>query len=63
MYDVKKYKFLHPGGDKVIQENLGKNIEEEFEEQEHSKSARKFMKTLPVYGVMKGSVAEKELRE
>jgi cytochrome b involved in lipid metabolism len=32
VYDVEKYKFNHPGGDSIIKDNLGKNIEEVFEE-------------------------------
>jgi cytochrome b involved in lipid metabolism len=37
----------HPGGSKIIKPSLGKNIEEPFEDQEHSKSALKDLLQLP----------------
>ena len=50
MYDVKEYMPDHPGGGELIEEHLGKNIEEPFEEAEHTKHAKKLMMALPVIG-------------
>lgn len=41
VYDVQKFKDVHPGGVKIIERELGTNVEEKFEEEGHSKSARK----------------------
>jgi len=54
VYDVKEFKSSHPAGAKIIEKELGTNIEEKFEEEGHSKTARKLMKTLPVVGFMAG---------
>ena len=43
VYDVKEYMPDHPGGGDLIGDHLGKNIEEEFEDAEHTKSARKLL--------------------
>ena len=43
----------HPGGGELIGDHLGKNIEEEFEEAEHTKSAKKLLLGLPKVGVIK----------
>lgn len=58
VYDVKEYMPRHPGGEEYIQKDLGKSIDEDFEEAEHTKSARKIFKDLPVVGYMKGSEPE-----
>ena len=50
MYDVKEYMPDHPGGGDLIGEHLGKNIDEPFEEAEHSKSAKKMFKDFKVVG-------------
>ena len=50
VYDMQKFKLEHPGGKRLIEQELGKNIEEPFEEEGHSKAARKIFKTLPVIG-------------
>jgi predicted heme/steroid binding protein len=55
VYDVKLYMPQHPGGEAYLADNLGKNIEEEFEEAEHTKSARRLFNSLPVVGYMAGS--------
>ena len=52
VYNVKDYLPNHPGGDGEILPYLGMNIEEPFEEAEHTKSARKIFKDLPVVGKM-----------
>lgn len=45
----------HPGGEDLIKNELGTNIEEAFEEAEHTKSARNIFKDLPVVGYYKSS--------
>lgn len=52
VYDVKEYMPDHPGGGELIEEHLGKNIEEPFEEAEHTKHAAKLLKALPQVGVI-----------
>ena len=52
VYDVKEYMPDHPGGPEYLSKNLGTNIEEEFEDAEHTKSARKTLLKLPVVGTM-----------
>lgn len=52
VYDVTEYMNEHPGGSDYIEKELGKNIEEPFEEAEHTKSAKKIFKDLPVVGKM-----------
>ena len=42
----------HPGGSDYIETNLGKNIEEPFEDAEHTKAAKKTLLKLPVVGIM-----------
>lgn len=52
VYDVKEYAPEHPGGVDYISDNLGKNINEEFYEADHTKYARKILKDLPIRGKM-----------
>jgi len=52
VYDVKEYMPQHPGGAEYLERNLGKNIELEFEEAEHTKSAKKTLQDLPVVGML-----------
>jgi len=52
VYDVAEYMPDHPGGSDYIETNLGKNIEEPFEDAEHTKAAKKTLLKLPVVGVM-----------
>lgn len=72
VYNVSEYMPNHPGGEEYLQKNLGKNIDEDFEEAEHTKSARKIFIDLPVVGKManntesddcktSGSIERKEL--
>jgi cytochrome b involved in lipid metabolism len=42
----------HPGGPDYLIKNLGKNIDEDFEEAEHTKSAKRLFKDLPLVGKM-----------
>ena len=50
----------HPGGPDYISNLHGKNIEEDFEEAEHTKFARKIFNDLPVRGRMKSAKVEKK---
>jgi len=50
---VKGFKLEHPGGKKIIEAELGTNIEESFKDADHSKNALKLLKTLPVVGTIK----------
>ena len=52
VYDVKAYMPDHPGGGDLIGEHLGKNIEEEFEDAEHTKYAKKLLKEQPQVGTV-----------
>ena len=40
----------HPGGGDLIEKLLGKRIDEDFEDAEHTKSARKIFKDVTVVG-------------
>lgn len=53
VYLVKGFKLEHPGGKKIIEAELGTNIEEAFKDADHSKNALKLLKTLPVVGKIK----------
>lgn len=55
MYDVAEYIDQHPGGSELIESEYGKNIDEPFEEAEHTKSARNIFRDLPIIGKMKES--------
>lgn len=59
VYDVSRFKKEHPGGVKLIDEYLGKRIDEPFEEENHSSHARKILKKLPVVGYFSENMAEK----
>jgi cytochrome b involved in lipid metabolism len=52
VYDVKNYMPEHPGGGDLIEKLLGMNIDEDFEEAEHTKTAKKLFKDLTVVGKM-----------
>lgn len=54
VYDVKDYAPNHPGGDEYITSRLGTNIEHDFEEAEHTKSAQKTLADLPIVGTIGG---------
>ena len=44
VYDVKDYAPNHPGGIEYLSDRFGKVIDEDFEEAEHTKSARNVFK-------------------
>mmetsp|Transcript_12749 Transcript_12749/g.19760 ORF Transcript_12749/g.19760 Transcript_12749/m.19760 type:complete len:89 (+) Transcript_12749:54-320(+) len=50
VYDVKDYFDEHPGGSDLIEELLGQEIDEKFEEAEHTKTARKIFSRFPIIG-------------
>lgn len=50
VYDVADYLQLHPGGSDMIEPYLGKSIDEPFEENEHTKTARNQFNSLPKIG-------------
>jgi 4-hydroxysphinganine ceramide fatty acyl 2-hydroxylase len=52
VYDVEEYMPTHPGGQNLLEDEVGTDIEEKFEEAEHTKSARRIFKDLPVVGKM-----------
>ena len=52
VFDVKDYMPDHPGGPEYISKHLGTNIEDPFEEAEHTKKAKKILLKLPVVGVI-----------
>jgi len=62
VYDVKEYMPNHPGGEEYLEKNLGKSIDEDFEEAEHTKAARKIFKDLPLLGIMKGSESAGDMK-
>lgn len=50
VYDVKEYMPTHPGGGDLIQNLIGKSIDEEFEDAGHTKSARNIFRDLNKIG-------------
>ena len=50
VYDVDAYLPSHPGGSDSIEKYLGLAIDEPFEENDHTKSARKLLESLPKVG-------------
>ena len=50
VYDVGDFMPTHPGGGKLIEDLLGKPIDEEYEEAEHTKSATRALYDLKVIG-------------
>ena len=42
VYDVSKFLDRHPGGRKILDPLIGKSIDKEFEEQEHSDNAKTY---------------------
>ena len=49
-YHVEDFLPTHPGGGKLIEDLLGKPIDEEYEEAEHTKSATRALYDLKVIG-------------
>lgn len=62
VYDVAEYMPEHPGGAEYIEEHLGEDILEPFEDAEHTKAAKKSLLKLPVVGLLKSALSEKELK-
>jgi len=52
VYDVGDFMATHPGGGKLIEDLLGKSIDEEYEEVEHTTSARRALMDLKVVGII-----------
>lgn len=52
VYDVVDYVSLHPGGSHFISDLYGKSIDEAFEDQGHSRNAKKLFKEFPVVGTV-----------
>lgn len=52
VYNIKEYAPNHPGGDHYLLDRVGKVIDQDFEEAEHTKSARKTFKDLPLVGYL-----------
>lgn len=50
---------LHPGGPEYISKLLGTNIEDPFEDAEHTKKAKKILLNLPVVGVIDTAKTER----
>jgi cytochrome b involved in lipid metabolism len=46
VYEVTDYIGQHPGGSDLIENYLGKSIDEPFEEAEHTKAARQIFRDL-----------------
>jgi len=59
IYDVKEYMANHPGGLDAIEDLLGKSIDKEFEEAEHTKFAKNIFKKLPIRGYIASSQTDK----
>jgi 4-hydroxysphinganine ceramide fatty acyl 2-hydroxylase len=58
VYDTSAYGDLHPGGKHFLEEHYGRSIDKPFDDQEHSKSAKRQMKTLPKVGYILGKTKE-----
>ena len=54
VYDVADYVGLHPGGKDFIEDYYGTSIDVKFEEQGHSRAAKKLFKQFPVVGTVLG---------
>lgn len=60
VYDVTDYTNAHPGGASLISDNYGKNIDEAYEEANHSKAARLIFRDLPLVGYIAGAKDNQE---
>ena len=50
VYDVERYMPLHPGGSDMIEKYMGQSIDQPFEDNEHTKTARKQFNGFPKIG-------------
>lgn len=55
VYEIGDYMSQHPGGPELIENLLGKSIDEPFEEAEHTKSARNIFRDLKKVGYLDGN--------
>ena len=53
VYNIDGYISEHPGGADLLEDELGKNIDQAFEDAEHTQSARNIFKDLTIVGRMK----------
>jgi 4-hydroxysphinganine ceramide fatty acyl 2-hydroxylase len=60
VYDTSGYADGHPGGKDFISNLYGKSIDVAFADQEHSRSAKKILKDLPVVGHILGKTGDTE---
>lgn len=61
VYDVADYVSQHPGGSEKILDLVGKSIDAEFEEAEHSTAARKIFNDLTKVGYMEGTQKKEDV--
>ena len=59
LYDVADYLPTHPGGEDLLADELGTDIEEKFEEAEHTRAARKILEDMPKLGRVGGHSGSK----
>ena len=45
VYDVQKFAISHPGGKKIIQKDIGKSIDQPFDDEGHSSTAKSYFGT------------------
>lgn len=55
VYETSDYEMQHPGGYQVIASHFGKSMDEEFDEQGHTKAALRIIKQMPRVGYVKGA--------
>ena len=60
VYDIKEFMPEHPGGSQYIEDNLGTDIDQEFEDAEHTKFAEKMFNDFEIRGKMASKVAEEQ---
>lgn len=61
-YDVSDYLIEHPGGPEIIQDVMGKDVTEEFEDVGHSREAYEVLETLKCENNDKSSFEESSER-
>ncbi|CDW91265.1 fatty acid-2 hydroxylase [Stylonychia lemnae] len=63
VYNINEYINLHPGGIDILQNLLGKSIDDAFEEISHSKAARNIFQNLEIIGRMTSNNFTVDLNE